>query len=63
LTFVCDTLGESPTGSWGKIDKADEWFPNPFFFADVMFYTVLLWIPWFTVRGIAGSIYRRKIPS
>ena len=62
LTFVCDTTGESPTGSWGKIDEADRWFPNPFFFVDVLFYTVLLWIPWFTVSGIAHWI-RGQIPS
>ncbi len=63
LTFVCDTLGESPTGSWGKIDEADGWFPTPFFFMDVLFYLVLLWMPWFTVKGIARWIRLRQIPS
>ncbi len=63
LTFVCDTLGESPTGSWGKIDEADRWFPTPFFFADVLFYQALLWMPWVTVTRIARWIRRRQIPS
>lgn len=63
LTFVCDTLGESPTGSWGKIDAADEWFPTPFFFIDVLFYLVLLWMPWFTVKGILRRIRRQQLPS
>jgi hypothetical protein len=60
LTFVCDTPGESPTGSWGKIDEADRWFPNPFFLIDILFYTVLLWMPWFAVRGIARWIRHRS---
>ena len=63
LTFLCDTLGESPTGSWGKIDEADSWFPNPFFLVNVLFYTVLLWMPWFTVRSIAHWRHHRRIPS
>jgi hypothetical protein len=63
LTFVCDTLGESPTGSWGKIDEADGWFPTPFFFIDVLFYMVLLWMPWFTLKGILRWMRRRQLPS
>ncbi len=63
LTFVCDTLGESPTGSWGRIDKADGWFPTPFFLADVLFYMALLWMPWFSVTRIARWIRHRQIPS
>ena len=62
LTFVCDTLGESPTSSWGKIDEADVWFPTPFFFLDALFYILLLWIPWFTVRSSAHWI-RRQLSS
>ncbi len=63
LTFVCDTLGESPTESWGKIDEADRWFPTPFFFIDVLFYMVLIWMPWLSIMGILRYIHRRPIPS
>ncbi len=60
VTFLCDTVGSSPTGSWGKLDEADNWFPNPFFWIDVLFYTVLLWLPWFTVRRLVHLIPRHR---
>jgi hypothetical protein len=59
VTFVCDTTGSSPTSSWGKIDEADTIFPNPFFLIDVLFYTVLLWVPWFVVLGVSHLVRRR----
>lgn len=58
-TFICDSIGSSPTGSWGRIDEADLFFPNLFFIVDVVFYTVLLWIPWFLVVGIFQRRYQR----
>jgi hypothetical protein len=63
LTFLCDTLGESPTESWGRIDEADRWSPNPFFLLNVLFYMAFLWIPWFIVRGNARWSRPRKSPS
>jgi hypothetical protein len=62
VTFVCDSVGSSPTSSWGKIDAADMVFPNPLFWLDVLFYTVLLWLPWLIVRGISHRIRQRRPP-
>ncbi len=60
LTFICDSLGSSPTESWGKIDEADILFPNLFFLVDVLFYIVLLWLPWILVVGIIHRVRRLR---
>jgi hypothetical protein len=60
LTVICDGVGSSPTGSWGKIDEADLIFPNLFFLGDVLFYTVLLWLPWLLALGISHRVRRRN---
>ncbi len=60
LTFICDRLGSSPTESWGKIDEADILFPNLFFLVDVLFYIVLLWLPWILVVAIIHRVRRRR---
>ena len=61
LTFICDSVGSSPTGSWGKIDEADLVFPNLFFLGDVLFYTVLLWSAWGILLGISHWV--RRLPQ
>ncbi len=60
LTFICDSLGSSPTGSWGKIDAADILFPNLFFLVDVLFYTLLLWLPLILAMGVIHRVRCRR---
>jgi hypothetical protein len=58
LTFVCDSVGSSPTGSWGKIDEADLIFPNLYFLGDVLFYIVLIWSMWGILLGLSHWVRR-----
>jgi hypothetical protein len=66
LPFLCDDLGESPTSSWGRIDETD-WYVlvifHPYFLVNVLFYVVLLWVPWFIVRGFSQLVRRRSRPK
>ena len=62
LTFICDSVGSSPTGSWGKIDEADLIFPNLFFWSDVLFYSILLWSAWGVLWSMCQWV-RRHRPS
>ena len=60
LAFGCDTSGESPFSSVGKIDWADAYNINrPGSLADSVFYNVLLWSTLFIVHRIFYVAGRR----
>ena len=47
--WIDDPGGGSPTSGWGKLGPEDP--PNPLFFlADLLFYSILLWLVWRTVQ-------------
>jgi hypothetical protein len=51
--FMCDASGESPLSSVGKIDWADANSVNLLgACVDLLFYTTLLGIAWFSVRRL-----------
>ena len=56
VSFLCDyASGGSPPSSWGKIDLADfPYFSPKGLLADILFYSVILWIAWL----IRYAIYR-----
>lgn len=69
FTYLCDDAAGSPTSSMNKIDSAD-WYDGKviflrphLFFGDVLFYAVLLWIPWLLVWYVAGLIRRTPAPT
>ena len=54
VSFLCDYgTGGSPISSWGKIDLADfPYFSLRGLLADILFYSVILWIGWLVRRAI-----------
>ena len=54
VSFLCDYgTGGSPINSWGKIDSSDFPYFSPHgLLADILFYSVILWIGWLIRRAI-----------
>lgn len=61
LPFVCDSSGESPIRSWGKIDAADiVRIVMPALLLNVLFYMLLVLIAWRVVYGIIAVLQRAR---
>jgi hypothetical protein len=61
LLFICDTLAESPSISWGEIDGADiSRLQLKPFLLNVVFYAVAAWEAWVLVLIFDWLQYRRR---
>lgn len=57
--FVDAPGGGSPTGGWGLLGPEDP--PGPTIIADVLFYSILVWIAWYVMQAFRRQVFTLKL--